>query len=485
MDYYPMYIDGNWCAAVSGATKEAINPATARPFATVAWGERADAQRAIKAANAALASWAKVPLWDRASFCVRMAELLEARVEELAAVLCTELGKPRHGEAIDEARETAVNFRNAAEQAKWFEGSTIPTKDPTKRVVSFRQPCGVIAVITPWNFPAAIASEYLPYAMIMGNTVVWTPAPTAAVTAVTMMKCLVEAGVPKGVLNLVLGSGPEVGDELVANPGTDAVAMTGSPQTGRAISARAGLKRRLLELGGNGPTVVLGDADPVQAAQAIAPACFYAAGQVCSSAERILVAQDIVEPFVAEMVRQARHWVSGDPQDPKVTMGPQNNRAGLDKIIAHIEDAIGTGAKVMVGGRCPDLKDPFDRGYFYEPTVLVGFTPAALINREETFGPVAPIAAFADETDADAYIAACDLGLVSAVFTRSVDTAWRWAEKLRSGLVVVNDFTNYWELHIPFGGATRTNSGVGRLGGRHTLEFMSDLKTIAFNVKAW
>jgi acyl-CoA reductase-like NAD-dependent aldehyde dehydrogenase len=269
----------------------------------------------------------------------------------------------------------------------------------------------------------------------------------------------------------------------VANPGTHAIAMTGSPQTGRTISARAGLKRRLLELGGNGPTVVLADADPVKAAQAIAPACFYAAGQVCSCAERILVAQDIVEPFVTEMVQQARNWVSGDPQDPKVTMGPQNNRAALDKIAAHIEDAIRTGAEVMVGGRRPDLRDPFDHGYFYEPTVLVGFTPDALINREETFGPVAPIAAFADETDADAYIAACDLGLVSAVFTSSVDSAWRWAEKLRSGLVVVNDFTNYWELHIPFGGASGTNSGVGRLGGRHTLEFMSDLKTIAFHVK--
>ncbi len=474
-----MFINGSWCGAASGRTRDVINPATGQAFAKVAWGDRDDARRAIAAANEAAESWSTVPLWERADLCVRMANVVADHQSQLADLLCTELGKPRHGEAQDEASETPVNFRNAAEQAKWLEGSTIPAQDPHKRVMSFRRPRGVVAVITPWNFPAAIASEYLPYALVMGNTVVWTPAPTAAATAALLMRCMADASLPRGVVNLVIGPGPEVGDELVANPGTHAVGMTGSPATGRAISSRCGLKPRLLELGGNGPTVVLDDADPIKAAAAIAPACFYAAGQVCSCAERIFVAQTHKQSFVDEMVRQTKQWVLGDPRDEKVNMGPQNNMAVVEKVTAHVSDATARGARVVAGGARPDRA-----GFFFEPTVLVDFSADSLVNQEETFGPIAPIVGFDSEQDAWPFIQACDLGLVSSVFTQDVDRAWRWAERLRTGLVVVNDFTNYWELHLPFGGRSGTQSGVGRIGGRHTLEFMSDLQTVAFHVGA-
>jgi succinate-semialdehyde dehydrogenase/glutarate-semialdehyde dehydrogenase len=474
-----MYIDGQWGNAESGQTHDAINPAQDQPFAKLAWGSRPDAKRAVAAATVALKTWRKVPLWERAALCRRMADIIEKRRDELADILCQEMGKPRHGEALDEAKETPIPFRQAAEMAPYLEGSTQSGQDPHKRIISFRQERGVVAVITPWNFPAAIAGEYIPFAIVMGNTVVWTPAPTAAMTSIKLMEYMIEAGVPKGVVNLVIGPGAEVGDELVVNPGTHAIGMTGSPATGRIIRSRAGLKPTLMELGGNGPTIVLGDADPAKVAAAVAPACFYAAGQVCSSSERILVADSIKDAFAEEMARQTEQWIQGDPWQQRTNMGPQNNPAVLEKITAHVKDAADKGAKILRGGR----RTPNLSGYFYEPTVLVDFPIDSLVNREETFGPVAPIASFKDEAAAWEYINACRFGLVSAVFTQDIDRAWHWAENLRTGITVVNDFSNYWEMHIPFGGMSGTDSGVGRIGGRHTLEFMSDLKTIAFHVK--
>jgi len=479
MSDYQMFIDGDWCEAASGASREAINPATGEAFATLAWGDREDAQRAIAAANRAAPGWAGVPLFERADMLIRIADLLEERVEQLADMLTTEAGKPRHGEALIEARNfVPVFYRQAAEMARYQEGATALARDPHKRLLSFRRPHGTVAVITPWNFPAMIPSEYIPYAIVQGNTVVWTPAPTAAATAATLMGWMAEAGLPAGVVNLVIGPGSEVGDELVVNPGTHAVAMTGSTPTGRLISAKCGLKPRLLELGGNGPTLVLPDADPVRAAAAIAPACFFAAGQVCSAAERILVAKGIEAPFVEAMAEQAKAWVPGDPWKEATTMGPQNNPSVLAKMEQHVADAIARGASLVTGGK--RLEGP---GFFHEPTVLSGVAADSLANTEETFGPIAPIRSFENEDEARSLVGACDLGLVSSVFTENIDEAWRWAEHLRTGVVVINDNSNFWEPHVAFGGMSGTSSGVGRLGGRHVLDFMSNLQTVAFHVR--
>jgi len=479
MEECGMYIDGSWCGAASGETFEAIDPARGEAFGRVPRGGREDARRAIEAAVRAGESWAGVPLWDRADLCIRMADVLEQRSDELADILCRELGKPRHSEAAVEARNfVPVFYRQAAELARYQEGSTFYGRDPHKRLATFRRPRGVVAVITPWNFPAMIPSEYIPYAIVMGNTVVWTPAPTAAFTAAALMGFLVEAGLPPGVINLVTGMGAEVGDELVVNPGTHAVAMTGSSTTGEVISARAGLKPRLLELGGNGPALVLPDADPRKAARTIADASFFAAGQVCSAAERILVAKDLEREFVDAMVTETERWVQGDVWDEAVNLGPQNNPDVLRRMEAHVADAVGKGATLVAGGKRPDLP-----GFFHEPTVLVDYTLDSLVNTEETFGPIAPIRTFTSEADALEAIRSCPLGLVSSVFTEDLNRAWRWAERLRTGVVVINDQSNYWEPHVPFGGMSGTRSGVGRLGGRQILEFMSDLQTIAFHLE--
>lgn len=477
MDEHPMYIDGEWCTAASGATYDAINPATGEAFAKIPKGGREDAERAVDAANVAAKSWREVPLWDRCAAAIRVAECIEDNVDKLRDVLCTELGKPFHGEANDEAGETSVPWRVAAEQAKYFEAHTKPCADASKRVLTFWRPRGVITCLTPWNFPAAIPGEYLPFAIAMGNAVCWSPAPTAAATAVELMRCIDAAGVPPGVINLITGPGVDVGDELVFNSGTHAVGMTGSPATARVITQRCGLKPRLFELGGNGPIVVLEDADPGEVAACIAFACFYAAGQVCSCAGRILVHDSIKDELVEAIIAESKKWIVGDPRDESVNMGPQNNMGVVNKMTAHLEDAVEKGAKIVAGGKRPDRP-----GFFYEPTVLTDFTVDSLLNKEETFGPIAPIAGFSTEEQAWEYINACDLGLVSSVFTKDVQRAWHWAEALNTGITVVNDWTHFWEHHLPFGGMASNNSGVGRIGGRHTLEFMSDLKTIVFNV---
>lgn len=477
MRHYKMYIDGEWCDSSTGERREVINPATAEAFATCAWGGREDAERAIAAANRAAPEWAAVPLWERAKLCHAMAAAIRRHTDALADILCSEVGKPLASEAQGEANLTSANYEIAAERAKALEAPTVPVGNPRKRVMCFRRPHGVVGVITPWNFPAAIPGHYIPYALVMGNTVVWTPAPTGAATAVVLMEALSQAGLPQGVVNLVLGDGPEVGDAIVTSPGTHAIALTGSSQTGRIVSARCGLKPRLMELGGNGPTIVFADADPVATAKALSSACFHSAGQICSSAERILVAEPIKDAFIETMIAESKRWIQGDPRDPAVKMGPQNNPAVVDKMVQHIRDACEHGATVVAGGNRPDLP-----GYFHQPTVLVDFTPDCLINREETFGPIAPIASFRNEDEITPFLDKCNLGLVSSIFTNDINRAWKWAEKLKTGMVVINDRSTYWELHIPTGGRSGSDSGTGRIGGRHTLEFMSDLQTLAFSV---
>jgi succinate-semialdehyde dehydrogenase/glutarate-semialdehyde dehydrogenase len=475
--HYQMYIDGKWCDSESGKTFDAIDPGKGAPFGTIPQGTRADAQRAVAAANKAFETWRKVSLWERSAMCIKIADAIDKNVEELADTLCTELGKPRHQEASMEAGEASVPWRVAAEIAKYYEGDTKPCATDYMRVLTFRQPRGVVAAITPWNFPAAIPGEYLPFAIVMGNAVCWTPAPTASATASVMAKSFEEAELPAGVINLVTGPGAEVGDEFVINPGTNAVGMTGSPQTARIITSRAGLKPRLFELGGNGPVVILADADPKKIAASVAGACFFAAGQVCSCAERIFVADNLKQAFVDAMVEETKKWIPGDPWDEKTTMGPQNNMGVVEKMGSHLEDAKKKGATVVTGGNRPDLP-----GFFWEPTVLTDFAIDSLVNHEETFGPIAPINSFSSDDEAWKYIKACNLGLVSSIFTQDVDKAWEWAEELDTGITVVNDWTHFWEHHLPFGGTSRNDSGLGRIGGRHTLEFMSNLKTIAFNV---
>lgn len=477
---HALYIDGAWVPSIAGRTFSSRSPSTGETLALIAEGDREDAQRAIAVANEARARIGRLSTWDRAALCRRIAEVMRSRADRLARVLAAEQGKPLEREARAEVAAAILGFEEAAEHVKWLETSVVPVQDPHKRVHTFYQPRGVYAVITPWNFPLNIPVEYLSAGLAAGNAMVWVPAPTTSLCAIELIQCFEEAEVPPGVVNLVTGFGPVVGDEIVAHPGTDAVAFTGSSATGEAIARRAAGKPLLLELGGNGPTIVLDDADLALAARATANGCFFNAGQVCSAAERILVQPDIHDEFVDRLTAEANRIQLGDPFDASTTMGPLNNPDVAGKTDRHVADSVSRGSHVLVGGT---RASGFRTDLFYLPTVVDRVHEESLLNTEETFGPVAPIIAVASDAEALRVANTGSLGLVSAVFTTSLRRAFFFGERLRTGIVNINDTSNYWELHIPFGGVAGKRSGIGRLGGKHTIMSMSDLRTMCIDVR--
>jgi acyl-CoA reductase-like NAD-dependent aldehyde dehydrogenase len=474
------FIGGQWQDDPAGEIRNQHSPIDESPIGSVCWSTREAARQAIAAARAAQPGWRKVPVWERARLLRRVGDAILARRESIAELLTLEQGKPL-AEAVFEVGKSVDGFNLAADLVKYMEGATIPTEDPGKRVMTFYQPRGVYAVVTPWNFPVNIPVEYLAPGLATGNTIVWTPAPTTALVAAALVAAIAEADLPDGVLNLVTGAGAVVGDEIVSNPGTDGVGFTGSAATGKIISQRAAGKAQLMELGGNGPVVICEDADLERAAAATAAGCFVNAGQVCSSSERIFVHRKVHDAFAELMATAARAVIVGDPRTDGVTMGPLNNPAVARKVAEHVEDALRRGARALTGGRRPpEALSPL----YFEPTVLTGVTRDAIINVDETFGPVAPLLAF--DSDEEAFEMARDnrYGLVSSVFTENIDRAFRYVEEMPTGLVNINDTSNYWELHIPFGGLSGKESGLGRVGGRHALLAMCDLKTATFSVRS-
>ena len=324
-----MFIDGEWCDAASGATVEATSPATGESLGPVAEGDREDARRAIAAANAAFPAWAARTGFERAALLHRVADVCERRRDELARVLTLDQGKPLKAEAEGEVGELIEFFRMAAEDGKRIEGRIPESAAPGRRVLLLRRPLGVLGLITPWNWPYTMPAEVLAPALACGNCVVWTPAPSTAVCSGLLAECVAEADLPPGVFNMVLGPGPEVGDELAVNPGTRAVAFTGSTATGLTVSRRAAGKAQLLEMGGNGPFVVMDDADLEAAAEAARVGCFLGAGQSCSAAERLLVHEAVREEFVALLAGEVEREVRlGDPLDDGHHDGSREQRAG-------------------------------------------------------------------------------------------------------------------------------------------------------------
>jgi succinate-semialdehyde dehydrogenase/glutarate-semialdehyde dehydrogenase len=455
-----------------------VSPIDGGVIAPLAWSGREIVGEAIAAARRAQPAWGRASRWDRAAALRRIADSVEKHREALADLLTLEQGKPT-AEADFEVGKAADGFNLAADLIKYLEGRTIPAEDGNKRVMTFHRPRGVYGVITPWNFPINIPVEYLAPGLAAGNAIVWSPAPTTALCGAALTRVMSEADIPPGLVNIVTGPGPEVGDEIVSNPGTDAVGFTGSAATGLRIMQRAAGKAQLMEMGGNGPVIVLADADLEKAAAATASGCFVNAGQVCSSSERILVHADVYDAFAELMRAAAAEIVVGDPRLASTTMGPLNNPAVAAKVEAHVNDAIDRGAVALCGGGKPP--DALSDLYF-EPTVLIGVTRDSIINMEETFGPVAPLIRVADEEEALAVTKDNRYGLVASLFTRNLDTAFRFSEEIPAGIVNVNDTSNYWELHIPFGGASGKDSGVGRVGGRYALEAMCDLRTITIRL---
>ena len=479
-DEYRMLIAGGWVGSESGATFEATSPSTGEVIGTLPEGTRGDVRRAVDAARGAFPAWSGLTAFDRGHAMRRVAEAIDGRRDEMARTLALDQGKPMRAEAFDEVEELIAYFDMAAADAVRGEGLIPPSMTQGNRVLVYRVPRGVAGVISPWNWPYTMPGEIVAPALASGNTVVLAPAPTTSVCAVALAEVIAEADLPPGAFNLVTGPGPVVGDEVASSPGVATVGFIGSIATGHRVAERAAGKELLLEMGGNGPLVVLEDADLDAAVEATLTACFLNAGQSCTAGERVLVQERVHDDFVSRLtVAIAERIRLGDPFDAATTMGPLNNAPVADKTERHVSDAAELGATIVTGGkRAPQ----FGSDLFFEATVVDGVTDEMEIAREETFGPVVPIQTIRHEDEAIELVDRSEYGLLSAIFTADVGRGLRFAERVRTGWVNVNEGTNYWESHLPFGGRAGSASGVGRVGGRFSIERLTELKTIVVHL---
>ena len=473
---YSMVIGGAWAESEGGGRLEATSPATGESLGTVPNGTRDDAGRAIASANAAWRGWAAATAFDRAAAMNRVADLIEERRDDLAYTLTLDQGKPLHAEAYGEVEELVVYWRMAAADATRLSGSMPPSVDASKRILAYRVPRGVVGVITPWNWPYTMPSELIAPALAAGNAVVWVPAPSTSVCAVKLAECIVDAELPSGVFSMVTGAGAVVGDEVAGHAGVHGVGFIGSVPTGLHVATRAAGKTTLLELGGNGPMVVLEDADVAGAAEASIPASFLCAGQSCTAGERYLVHEAVHDEFVERLGAAVASSVRlGDPLVEETTMGPLNNEPTARKMDTHVADALERGAQLVAGGR---RATGFATDLYWEATVLTDVTEEMEIAREESFGPVVPITRISSEDEALRIANASPYGLLAAVWTRDLARGLRFAEAVDAGWVNINESTNYWESHLPFGGRAGSSSGIGRVGGSSVLEAFTEPKTV-------
>lgn len=471
-----LFIGGEFHDAVSGRVVRALSPATGEDLGPVAEGGREDARAAAAAARDAFAGWSRQTPFARAKLLNRVGEACERRRDELARALTLDQGKPLHSEAYGEVDELIAIWHGAAEDGVRLEGTIAPSASPGKRVLLVRRPVGPVAVVTPWNWPYTMPAEVIAPALAAGNTVAWTPAPSTAMCSSLLVDCIAEADLPPGVFNFVTGPGPIVGDELVGHPDVAAVGFIGSTQTGLTIARRAAGKRLLLEMGGNGPLVVLEDADLDAAVRAAITGCFLCAGQSCTACERLLVHNSLRERFVERLADWTAATIRlGDPLALGTTLGPMNNESVATKMDGHVADAVQRGATVICGGERASGQ-PTD--LYWPATILDRVPPDALAATEETFGPIAPIVAIGSLEEAIELTNQSPYGLLAAIFTADLRRGLRYADEARTGLVNINETTNYWEAHLPFGGRAGSISGLGRVGGRYPMETLTELQTV-------
>jgi acyl-CoA reductase-like NAD-dependent aldehyde dehydrogenase len=464
-----MYIDGAWTDGQAAETITVTSPASGERLAEVPVATAADVDAAVRAAREGQRALEALTVYERAALLHAAADLIEADAEQIARNLSLEQGKPWRSEAVEEVEETVGNFRMAAEDVKRLDTSVIPSERRGKMVFTFRKANGVFAVITPWNFPIMIRSELITPALATGNAIILKPSEYTPLVARRLVELLHQAGFPAGSVNLLFGR-REVGEALVTHAGVDAIAFVGSHTTGEAIVRAAGLKRTLIEASGNGPLIVLGDADVDAAAAAAVEGAAYLAGQVCVATERVLVARDLHDQLVERVLAHAGEVVLGDPLELGTTMGPLNNAAVADKMDRHMGDAAEHGARVLLGG---GRAGGFPTDLYYQLTVVDGVGTDTLLFREESFGPVVPITVFDSDDEAIRLANDSHLGLQAAVFTNDLKRAFRFINEIRSGSIQVNESVGYWEGRPPFGGAAGTSTGWGRI----QLEDFTDLRT--------
>jgi len=468
-------IDGGWREAASGESFEVRNPATGAVIAMVPKLGRKEVEEAIAAAKSAQADWAARTAKERSAILRRWYELMLEHAEDIALLMTGEQGKPL-AEARGEVGYAASFVEWFAEEAKRAYGRTIPGHAPDKRILITKQPVGVVAAITPWNFPAAMLTRKAAPALAAGCSVVAKPAEDTPLTALALGVLAIEAGLPAGVLNILTGDPAEIGAALLESPTVRKVSFTGSTEVGRLLMRQAAdtVKKISLELGGNAPFVVFDDADLEAAVEGAMASKYRNTGQTCVCANRIFVQSGIYEPFVEKLAEKARALKVGGGLEEGVDQGPLINAAALEKVKAHVADAEAKGGRIVTGGKPHALG-----GTFFEPTVIAGAGREMRLFAEETFGPVAPVFRF--ETDEEAIALANDtpFGLASYFYSRDVGRVFKAAEALESGIVGVNTGLISTEI-APFGGIKQ--SGLGREGGREGLEEFLETKYICLGL---
>jgi len=461
------YIDGVWVGEPAMAVTD---KATGETFTHVPDLGAADAARAIEAAHRALKPWQVLTAKERAIVLRRWYDLIVANADELAMILTREQGKPL-AEARGEVIYGASFVEFFAEEAKRVYGETIPSHKADARIVVVKQPIGVVAAITPWNFPSAMITRKVSPALAAGCAVVVKPAEDTPLSALALAALAERAGMPPGVLNILTTRDPRpIGAELTRNPLVRMVTFTGSTEVGKILMAQASasVKRVGLELGGNAPFIVFDDADLDRAVTGAMSSKYRNAGQTCVCANRIYVQDAVYDAFAEKLAGEVAKLKVGPGTAPGVTIGPLINADGLAKVESHVADAIAKGARVMTGGRRHPLG-----GTFYEPTILTGVTAAMQVASEETFGPVAPLFRFETEAEVIAAANATQYGLAAYFYARDIGRVWRVAEALEFGIVGINEGLISTEL-APFGGVKE--SGLGREGSHHGIEEFLEIK---------
>ena len=463
------YINGQWCSAESRARLAIKNPATGDVIAEVAKVGAEETRRAIEAAETAMTAWRLVPAKQRASILRNWFNLVMENQEDLARIMTVEQGKTL-AESRGEVAYGASYIEWFAEQAKRIDGDVIPAPGPDKRIICIKQPVGVCAAITPWNFPNAMITRKAAPALAAGCTIVIKPASETPLSALALAELAERAGIPAGVLNVVVGSSSEIGGELTSNPVVRKLSFTGSTPVGKLLEAQcaATMKKTSMELGGNAPFIVFDDANIDAAVQGALISKYRNSGQTCVCSNRLLVQASIAEEFTARLAKATAELTLGNGLEEGVNLGPLVNEQAVADVDSLVKQTVAAGATLIMGG-APSALGPC----FYTPTILTNVTPEMAVFRNEIFGPVAPIVTFNDEAEAIALANDTEFGLASYFYTRDIGRVWRVAEALEYGIVGINEGIISNEM-APFGGVKE--SGSGREGSKYGMDDYLEIK---------
>ncbi|PGL70915.1 NAD-dependent succinate-semialdehyde dehydrogenase [Bacillus sp. AFS055030] len=475
-EVYPMYIDGTWVGNDHEYYTKVTNPATGAVIGAIPTGGTYEAKLAVDAAHTAFKTWSKKTAEERYHLLMNWYRLIDEKKEEIARLMTIEQGKPLK-EALGETAYANGFISWYAEEGKRVYGETIPATQPNKRILIRKEPVGVVAAITPWNFPAAMITRKVAPALAAGCTTVIKPATQTPLTALKLAELAHEAGIPKGVINVVTGKSSEIGDVWLKDPRVTKITFTGSTEVGKTLmkGAAENVKKVSLELGGNAPFIVMDDADLSKAAVGLVQSKFRNAGQTCICTNRIYVQESVAEEFTALFTKELEKLKVGNGLEEGIDVGPLIDHAALEKVKTLVEDATKNGGKIVYSGNKPSEEN----GYYYAPTILTGITDEMACMKEEIFGPLAPITTFKTEEEVIERANNSNYGLAAYVYTENLSRSFRVTEALEYGIIGLNDGTPS-AVQVPFGGYKE--SGLGREGGHFGIEEFLEVKYISIGL---